>query len=476
MIDTNRYAFEAPHRYPSWLDNAYSDLSGAVRGEPHTDLIPVENACMRVAAEDVKAPGPVPRVPYTLRRGHAVRAADTAGATSAQPVELNITSGPISLCIKAGGDPSVTPLGPGECTYFPAGLPLPENADAVLYAPPEETDEVTVPIVSTLKVTAPVRKGENARLPGEDYERGATLVARGTRITPQMQAVLVAAGVFTVPVYRAPRVGVVLSSYDAVPPANAEHAWQRPDSMSAYVRSLLAEWGYAAPTVEQLAPLPTTDSPSAAHDAEDAYRDQLLDLMSRYDLLIGVGMPADGGMLGSGLGGPVSCFPHGQERVHFDNTKERGFICGLGDDRTSPVVGKRPFYQPYAPTEIFRYDGFFIYDRAIVLNVPGDTPEVATVMHLFARRILDFMECVAKPGPVWRRGTLESPLTRHATEHRFLWGVARTDEKGCVVIQVSDDQNSQSLRAFATSNALVAIRCGTGQVGTGECVDYLSLE
>jgi len=367
-------------------------------------------------------------------------------------------------------------LGPGECTYFPAGFPLPENADAVLYSPPEETDEVTVPIVSTVKVTASVSKGDNARLAGQDYERGATLVARGTRITPQMQAVLIAAGVFTVPVYRAPRVGVVLSSYDAVPPENVEHTGQRPDSMTAYVRSLIAGWGYAAPTVEQLAPLPPTDSASAAHDAEEAYRDRLLDLMSRYDLLIGVGMPTDGAMLANGLGGPVSCFPHGQERVHFDNTKERGFMCGLGDDRTSPVVGKRPHYRPDAPTEIFRYDGFFIYDRAIVLNVPGDTPEVAAVMHLFARRILDFMECVATPGPVWRRGTLEAPLTRHANEHRFLWGVAHTDENGRVVIQVSDDQHRQSLRPFAASNVLVTIRNGTDPLAAGECVDYLSLD
>lgn len=476
MIDSFRYAADTPHRCPSWLNVAYDDLSGAFRGEPHTDLVAVEDACMRVTADDVKAPGPVPRVPYALRRGYAVRAADTSGARSAHPIELEINSGALRGFIETGGDPAASALGPGQCEYFPAGIPLPENADAVLYTPQEETDEVAVPIVSTLKVTAPVREGDNARLAGEDYERGATLVARGTRITPQMQAVLIAAGVFTVPVYRSPRVGVVLSSYDAVPPANVEHAWQRADSMSAYVRSLLAGWGYAAPTVEQLDPLPPTDSPNAAHDALDVYRDQLLDLMSRYDLLIGVGMPMDGAMLGNGLGGPVSCFPHGQERVHFDNTKERGFICGLGDDRTSPVLGKRPFYQPYAPTEIFRYDGFFIYDRAIVLNIPGHTPEVATVMHLFVRRILDSMEYVARPGPIWRRGTLEAPITRHAKEHRFLWGVACTDEKGCVVIQVSDEQNSPSLRALATSNALVAIRCGADQVATGECVDYLSLE
>jgi molybdopterin biosynthesis enzyme len=73
-------------------------------------------------------------------------------------------------------------------------------------------------------------------------------------------------------------------------------------------------------------------------------------------------------------------------------------------------------------------------------------------------------------------GTLESPITRHPLEHRFLWGMAHTDETGHVLIRVSDDQNSLSLNTFATSNALVAIRSGEGQVAAGECVDYLSLD
>lgn len=488
MPDSSKTSEHSPRRYPRWLDNAYYDLSGAVRGEPHSDLIPVADACMRVAAEDMKAPGPVPRVPYSARRGYAVRAVDTVGATSTHPVHLQMQCS--ARYRETGGDPAAKPLRPGECQHVHAGIPLPENADAVLYTPPEVTDEVTVPIVDKLKVTAPVHEGDNARLSGEDYARGATLVTRGTRITPEMQAVLIAAGVFTVPVYRRPRVGVVLSSYDAVPPANAEHASQRSDSMSGYVRSLLARWGYVSPSVELLAPLRTTDSsdttrttpeaavPQDAQAAQETYREQLLDLMSRYDLLIGVGMPADATMLANGLGGPVSCFTHGQVHIHFDNTKERGFICGLGDDRTSPAISKRraPVYRSGSSTDIARYESWFSYDRAIVLNVPGHTPEVATVMQLFVRRILDSMEGVAQPGPVWQKGTLASSVTRHALEHRFLWGVARTDESGSVVIQVSDDQSRLSLNSFATSNALVTICSGEGRLAAGECVDYLSLE
>jgi hypothetical protein len=230
------------------------------------------------------------------------------------------------------------------------------------------------------------------------------------------------------------------------------------------------------PSVEQFAPLRPTDSPSAYNEARAAYIKHLVDLMSRYDLLIGVGMPADSWMLSSGVGGPTLCFFHGQNRVHFDNTTERGFICGLGDDRTPLVQVKHRIYHPGSLSRVAIHERFDYCDRAIVLNVPGHTSEVATVMHLFVRRILDSVEGIAQPRAAWRTGTLELPITRHALEHRFLWGVASTDEDGRVVIQVSDDQNCLSLNPFATANALVAIRSGAGQVAAGECVDYVSLE
>ena len=319
---------------------------------------------------------------------------------------------------------------------------------------------------------------ENAcmRVTSDDVKvRGSTLVAQGTHITPQLQAMLTATGIFTVPVYRRPRVGVVLSSFDAVPHGEVQHAWQRPDSTSAYVRSLLARWGHVTPPVEQLTPEHSKDSPSDIREARTTYIKRFFDLMPRYDLLIGVGMPADSWMLSPGLGGSVA-FNEGKTCIHFDNTTERGFECRIGGDRTPPVHVKHTLYRPGTLSHFAGSASYIYYDRPIVLNVPGHTPEVATIMHLFIRRTLDSLAGVAEPGPVWRVGTLQSPITRHPLEHRFLWAFARIDDSGRVAIGVSDDQNCLSLNTFATANALVAIRSGAGQVAAGECVDYVSLE
>ncbi len=429
---------------------------------------------MRVAAQDVHAPGAVPRVPYATCRGHALTAADTAGATAAKPVDLSVNNA-LAAYIALGGDPAARTLAPGESEFLPAGIPLPENADAVLPSIEVQTDDVMLPAVECLRLTAPLWEGANVRSRGEDYAQGATLVARGTRITPQLQAVLIAAGVLSVPVYRRPRVGVVLSSYDALPAADVKHAWQRPDSTGEYVRSTLGRWGYVTPLVEPLAPLGAARSPRTPLGAHAAYVQRLLELMSRYDLLIGVGMPADSVLLSSGVGGPFS-FPAGRQLIEFDKTTDRRFALALSDDRTPPVRGKRPIYRDGSSTEIAGWEGFAYYDKAVVLSLPGHTPDVAAVTQVFVRRILDLMEGVGQPGPIWRTGALENPVTRRQSAHRFLWGTAHVDDGGRVAIQTNDDQNGLHLNTFATSNALLAIQSGTEQAAAGERVDYLSLD
>lgn len=443
-------------------------------GEIASEIVSVEHAFLRVAAQDVHAPDAVPRVPYSTCRGYAVRAADTAGASAAHPVELPSGSG-LARYITHGGDPAARALRPGECQFLPAGIALPENADAVLPSIEALTDDVTPPPSFAERLTAELYEHANVHARGEDYARGALLVARGTRITAQLQAVLIAAGVLTLPVYKRPRIGVVLTSYDTVPAPDVTRPWQRADATGSYVRSVLARWGHAVPSVELFAPLGADGAPMYARDTHLAYVRRLLDVMSRYDLLIGIGMPADSMLLGLGLGGRFA-FPEGRRRVELDRSAGLRFALALGDDRTAPVRGKRPIYRQGSSTDIAGWEAFASYDRAVVLNVPGYTPEVATTVQVAVRRILDLMEGVAQPGPVWRKGVLAGPITRRPTAHRFLWGGACVDENGRVAIQVSDDQSGLQLNTFATSNALVAIQAGAGHVGARECVDYVPLD
>jgi len=456
---------------PHWLNNAYDMCKSCVPGELTSEIVAVEDACSRVAGEDVRVPNAVPRVPYSTCRGYAMRAADTAGATPSRPVELALESG-LAGYFAGGGDPAARALPPGACQMVLAGIALPENADAVLSCIDEMTDEVTLPLRLTERVTYELRQHANVHTPGADYVRGAVLVARGTRITAQLQAVLIAAGVLTLPVFKRPRIGVVLCSYDSVRAQDAIHPWQRADATGIYVRSVLARWGYAVPPVEQVTPRGANESPRRDAEVRATYVRRLIELMSRYDLLIGVGMPADSRFHRCGLGGAFT-FPAG--RLHIALDKKGACCCtlALSDDRSPPVRRKRPIYRQGSTSQIAGWEGFAYIDRAVVLDLAGYTPEVAGTTHITVRRILDLMEGVTDAGPTWRKGVLAKPITRRPDANRLLWGVARVDEGGRVTIEVDDAQHGLSLRAFSTANALVAIQFGVGLVAAGESVDYV---
>ncbi|TAM49668.1 MAG: hypothetical protein EPN57_24735 [Paraburkholderia sp.] len=464
----------AARPHPVWLDTAYELCRACVPGEIPSELVRIEDACLRVAAQDVQAPEAVPRVPYSTCRGHAVRAADTAGASAITPIELPASSA-LTTYVAHGGDPAARALAPGECEFLPAGIALPEHADTVLPSIEVLTDDLAGRVTDGVRFTAPLAERANVCARGEDYARGATLVTRGTRITAQLQAVLIAAGVLTLPVYKRPRIGVVLSSYDTVPAAEVTHPWQRPDATGAYVRSVLERWGYVVPAIEQLTPLGAASATDDARVEHPEYVQRLLELMARYDLLIGVGMPADSMLLGCGLGGPFA-FPTGRQLIDLDQTSGLSFALALSDDRTPPVRRKRPIYRSGSSSEIAGWEGYAYYDRAVVLNLPGYTPDVAATMQVAVRRILDLMTGVREPGPQWRQGVLTSPITRRQAVHRLLWGTAHGDESGRVAIAASDAQNGLQLNAFATSNVLLAIPSGVGCAAVGDWVDYVSLD
>ncbi|HYB90173.1 MAG TPA: hypothetical protein VEC38_03915, partial [Candidatus Binataceae bacterium] len=54
------------------------------------ERVPILDALGRVIAEEVKSPRDVPSFDNSAMDGYAVRAADTAGASEARPVELAV--------------------------------------------------------------------------------------------------------------------------------------------------------------------------------------------------------------------------------------------------------------------------------------------------------------------------------------------------------------------------------------------------
>jgi len=161
----------------------------------------------RVLAAEVRSPIRLPEFPRAVVDGYAVRAADTFGASSGQPAYLRL-AGEVLMGQAAG----VT-VEPGAAVRIATGGMVPEGADAVVMV--EYTDVVGEDLVEVFHAAAP---GDGMVTVGDDLEAGSLLAPQGRRLRPQDVGALAGVGVTTVDVYRRPRVAVIPTGDEIVPP------------------------------------------------------------------------------------------------------------------------------------------------------------------------------------------------------------------------------------------------------------------
>lgn len=197
-----------------------------------TEIVSVYDAVGRVTAADVTARVEVPGFTRSTVDGYAVRARDTFGASDGLPAYLEVVAD-VPMGVPAG-----VGLGPGQCARVATGGMLPDGADAVLmleYA--EALDALTIGAVR------PVTPGENVIRRGEDIRPGDILLRRGHRLRPQDLGALAGVGVEEVCVFRRPRVAVISTGDEVVPPAREPGPGQVRDMNGASLCAAVAREG-----------------------------------------------------------------------------------------------------------------------------------------------------------------------------------------------------------------------------------------
>jgi molybdopterin molybdotransferase len=115
-----------------------------------------------------------------------------------------------------GAAPTVA-VRPGGCVAMPTGGVLPAGADAVVMV--EYTAE-TMP--GTIEVTRPVAPGGGLVRADEDVAAGAALVPAGRPLRAPDLGLLAAAGVTTIAAHARPRVAIISTGDEVVPPHTVE--------------------------------------------------------------------------------------------------------------------------------------------------------------------------------------------------------------------------------------------------------------
>jgi putative molybdopterin biosynthesis protein len=202
------------------------------------EMVPLAASLGRVLAQTVAAADDAPPFDRSLMDGFALRAADTEGATETTPRRLRLNA----ELLTCGAVPAIT-VRAGTTTAIATGGVMPRGADAVMMIEHTELEAAAdgQPIVAVRRALAP---GQFVGFAGSDIARGETLLRTGAAIGSREIGMLAAAGLAEVGVVRRPRVGVLSTGDELVPPGTRPLPQGAiPDSNGAILAAAITENG-----------------------------------------------------------------------------------------------------------------------------------------------------------------------------------------------------------------------------------------
>src|SRR3954451_9491879 len=218
----------------------------------------------RVPCEPARGPRDLPAFARSTVDGYAVRAADTYGASEGLPSYLDV-AGAVAM-----GRPAAVAVAPGAAVAIPTGAVLPAGADAVVMV--EHTQEA---MPGTIEVVRPAAPGDGIVRADEDAAAGAELVPAGRPLRAQDLGLLAAAGVTSVRVHARPRVAIVSTGDEVVPPATQRLEVGQVRDASAVARAAVARGGGGEPDLRGIVP-----------DDREALREALRAAVASADVVV----------------------------------------------------------------------------------------------------------------------------------------------------------------------------------------------
>jgi molybdopterin molybdotransferase len=192
------------------LDDALRQLLANAAPLGESETVSTFDADRRILAADLRSPIAVPPLDNSAMDGYAVRSADVPAAGTVLRVSQRIAAG------AAGGA-----LEPGTAARIFTGAPVPAGADAVVMQ--EQCAALDGGAVRIDTVPPP---GTAIRRAGEDVARGAAVLSRGDRLTPQALGLAASVGSDRLEVARRPRVALFSTGDELVMPGSVA-----PDAM-----------------------------------------------------------------------------------------------------------------------------------------------------------------------------------------------------------------------------------------------------
>ena len=374
------------------VEEARTRILAAIHVLP-AETLPIGQAHGRVAAEDLAARLNHPPDPVSAMDGYALSSADV-GET---PLRLR------KIGVSRAGARFDGALARGDCIRIFTGAVVPEGADVI--ALQEDAEESGDQVV--LREVAP--RGRFIRRPGMDFGVGQMLVPAGRAINARDIGLLASSGHGEIAVRRRPRVAILSTGDELVPPGAIPGPDQIVGSNGIALAAAVQSWGAEAVEIG-IASDRISDIAEAADRAAGA------------DLLI--------------TSGGASVGDHDLVQAGF---AERAFRTDFW----------RIAMRPGKPL-MFGHIG-----ELPVLGVPGNPVSALVCAMLFVRPAIRKMLGMAETAPQFERAQLTIAMGQNDKREEYGRGRLQRSARGALLVTPFDAQDSAMQKLLAHADCLI---------------------
>lgn len=378
------------------------------------ESVALADALGRVLAADIRARFSHPPAAVSSMDGYALRSQDAASL----PLRLR------RIGASRAGESFDGIVAPGTCVRIFTGATMPRGADLIaLQEDASESDgHVTIDAVPA--------KGKFIRPAGFDFPAGAVCTTRGEVLTARRVGLLAMAGHNAVPVIRKPKVAVLATGDELVPPGETPGKDQIVGSNSVALSAAIAGWGGAPVDLGIVA------------DRREAIA-AALDRARSADLLVTTG--------GASVGE--------HDLVHA-GLAERGFALDFW--RIAMRPGKPLMFGQAAGLP--------------VLSLPGNPVSALVCALLFLRPAMAAMLGLANTQPVFERAMLTGPLPANDRREDYLRARLEIAADGRACVETFPTQDSSMLMTLTHADVLVRRRPFAPPAQAGDLVEVIRFD
>lgn len=304
------------------------------------------------------------------------------------------------------------------------GAPVPGGCDVVVIQENVERDGDTIRLLPDAK-----RGNDNIRPAGQDFAKGEVLLETGLRLDPWRLSLLAASGRDHVRVARRPKVALLCTGDELVPPGGQPSSDQIFESASFALMALIEQWGGEAHAL------------GVEGDSETAIVKALKD--AQADIVVTVG--------GASVG---------------DHDLVKPALSQLGLALEFQSVSLRPG----KPTAFGR-----LPDGRRTLNLPGNPASAFVVAQLLLKPWIEASLGLTRASP-FIKARLAASVPAAGPRETYLRARTTVSETGQFEVAPFAQQDSSLVGVFARADALVRLPAGAPAMAAGDTVDVLRLD